>query len=235
MKLKKIDIGTLKHIAFIMDGNRRWATAKGMAASFGHSAGYRSMMAVIRRCVELGIEYVSFFAWSTENWKRSEEEISKILDIAREKAGEDIEKLMQMGIRFTTMGDTKKFPKDLQEKLEHIIQKTKNNTRCVLNLCINYGGRDDIVSAVNKVIASSQKTHITEKEFEKHLYGTDLPDIDLVVRTSGEQRISNFMLWKLAYSEIYFTKKFWPMVNEKFVDECVIQYNKRTRKFGGNT
>ncbi|MDR0462243.1 MAG: di-trans,poly-cis-decaprenylcistransferase [Christensenellaceae bacterium] len=220
----------MKHIAFIMDGNRRWAQSKGLASGLGHSAGYKSMLSVVKRCAELGIPYVSFFAWSSENFKRTQDEINNVFNIAREKADLDLDKLMQMNIRFTTMGDITKFPKDLQDKLAHIIKTTKDNTGCTLNLCINYGGRADIVQAVNRA-----KGPQTEESFEKLLYGTDIPDIDFCVRTSGEQRISNFMLWKLSYAEIWFVKKFWPTVNGKFVDQCVTEYKKRVRRFGGSS
>lgn len=229
---KHIDMTRLpKHIAFIMDGNRRWAVAKGLQRSLGHSAGYNSMMLAAQRCMDIGIKYVSVFAWSSENWGREKAEVDGVMDLAREKIEKDIHKITEHGVRITTMGDITRFPKDLQESLKKVVEMSKNNMRGVLNLCINYGGRADIVQAVNKVKTPGK---VTEKDFEKLLYGSDLPDIDFVVRTSGEQRISNFMLWKMAYSEMYFPKIFWPTVNEKFIDKCVIEYQKRKRRYGKN-
>jgi undecaprenyl diphosphate synthase len=227
---KKIDMSRLpKHVAFIMDGNRRWAEAKGLAKSLGHSAGYNSMLKAVKRCVDIGVGVISFFAWSSENWGREKSEVDDVMGLARQKADEDIKKIMEYGIRITTMGDTSRFPKDLQEKLKKVTEMSKNNTRGTLNLCIGYGGRADIVQAVNQI---KDKGNVTEESFEKYLYGADLPDIDFVVRTSGEQRISNFMLWKMAYSELYFPKIFWPTVDEKFIDKCIIEYQKRNRRYG---
>lgn len=234
---KKIEAARLpKHIAFIMDGNGRWASARGLARKFGHEAGYKSMIAAIKRCAELGINVVSFYAFSTENWGRPKDEVDHVFNIAREKISADFEELSKYGVKVITMGDVTRFPKDLQEKLHEVIEKTKNNDKCILNFCINYGGRDDIVKAVNKIVSSnkgsSQKKEITEDDFKKYLYSAELPDPDLIVRTSGEQRISNFMLYQMAYSEFYFPKLYWPNVNEKFIDKCVIEYQKRKRRFG---
>lgn len=229
---KRIDLTRLPtHIAFIMDGNRRWAKNKGLTRSVGHSAGYDSMLKAVKRCVELGIKYVSFFAWSSENWGREETEINDVMGLAREKAEKDIKQIVEHGVKVVAMGDVSRFPKDLQEKLAKIAEMSKNGKRCVLNLCINYGGRADIIQAINKIKTTG---NITEESFERYLYGADLPDIDFVVRTSGEQRISNFMLWKMAYSELYFPKLFWPAVNEKFIDKCIIEYQKRNRRYGKN-
>jgi len=231
---KRIDMTRIpNHVAFIMDGNRRWAKAKGLERRIGHNAGYETMMKVVKRCSELGIKCVSFFAWSSENWGREESEVNDVMGLAREKAERDMQKIVDNGIKVVTMGDVSRFPKDLQEQLAKIVELSKNNTKGTLNLCINYGGRADIVRAVNSVIKSGVK-ETTEEDFAKHLYGSELPDIDFVVRTSGEQRISNFMLWKMAYSELYFPKVFWPMVSEKFVDKCVVEYQSRQRRFGKN-
>jgi len=213
-----------RHIAFIMDGNGRWASARGLARKFGHEAGAKAVMRAVERCAELGIKVVSFYAFSTENWGRSEEEVKGIFDIAR---GFSYDKLIQNGVRVVTMGDVTKFPKDLQDKLAEVIAKTKDNTKITVNLCINYGGRAEIIRAVNNA-----KKPVTEESFKEYLYGADLPDPDFIVRTSGEQRISNFMLYQMAYAELYFPKLFWPNVNAKFIDRCVAEFQKRKRRFG---
>ena len=226
----KIDMSRIPaHIAFIMDGNRRWAKAKGLARSLGHSAGFTSMLKAVTRCVDLGVKYISFFAWSSDNWGREKSEVNDVLDLAREKADSSIKQIMKVGIKIVTMGDLTRFPKDLQDKLAKITDMSKNNKRGVLNLCINYGGREDIIQAIKKIKSPEE---ITAAAFEKLLYGADLPDVDFVVRTSGEQRLSNFMLWKTAYSELYFPKVFWPAIGEAFVDKCIIEYQKRNRRYG---
>jgi undecaprenyl diphosphate synthase len=159
------------------------------------------------------------------------------MKLARGISDADIEKLMKLKVRLTIMGDIFKFSKDLQQKIVGLMEKTKHNDGTVLNICINYGGRADIVQAANAVLGGGdphtpKASPITEQTFVKYLYGADIPDIDMLVRTGGEQRISNFMLWKIAYAEIYFVKKMWPMVGKKFVDECIKEFQKRNRRHG---
>ena len=239
---KKIDYTRLpKHIAFIMDGNRRWARSRGLVRHLGHEAGYRSMLKVVDRCIQLGVEIISFFAFSTENWGRTKDELDFMFDIVRDSMNAaDIDKLTEYGAKVVTMGDVTKFPEDIQTKLKEAIHKTRNNSKCILNLCLNYGGRAEIVRAVNLIIdekksllASGKNNDvITEESFKKYLYSGDLPDPDFIVRTSGEQRVSNFMLYQMAYTEFYFPNLYWPSVNEKFIDKCVIEYQKRKRRYG---
>lgn len=278
------------HVAFIMDGNGRWAKKRGLPRKAGHKVGYEKMVMAVKRCADIGIKYVSIYAFSTENWKRPQEEIDEIFRLIRDNMHRDTDEFMEYGIRVTTMGDIKRFPQDLQDKLDEVMEKTKNNNRCVLCLCINYGGRADIVNAVNtilaertlgstakekgkdilqttrdkgkeiittaktdktliqkakdtaKIIGESVVTNtktviakdepITEDEFSKYLYGADMPNPDLIVRTSGEQRISNFMLWQMAYSEFLFIDPHWPDLNEKIIDKCIIEFQGRNRRFG---
>jgi len=234
----------LKHIAFIMDGNGRWARRRGLPRYFGHKVGYDKMKAVTKRCSELGLEVCSIYAFSTENWSRPQEEIDELFRLIRENMHKDTPLFMEWNIRVVTMGDVTRFPKDLQDKLAEIVETTKNNTGCVLNLCINYGGRADIIHAVNKIRETDERflsgakgsyrgrADITEQEFDKLLYGADLPPPDLIVRTSGEQRVSNFMLWQMAYSEFLFIKPYWPQMTAKQVDKCVAAFKKRKRRFG---
>ena len=224
------------HIGFILDGNGRWAKKRGLARKFGHREGYSRMVSIVKHCADLGIKAVSYFAFSTENWKRPQEEIDEIFRIIRENMRSDSEEFIRHGIRIVTMGDITMFPKDLQEALQDLADKTKGNTRCTMNLCVNYGGRADIVRATNNIIASRQEAAstapVTEEEFATYLYNPELPPLDFVVRTSGEMRISNFMLYQMAYAELYFIKLFWPDINNKWVDKCIAEYGKRKRRFG---
>ena len=229
---KKIDPERVpKHIAFIMDGNGRWAKVRGLARKFGHKEGYRRMVKMVKHCADLGVSVVSYFAFSTENWNRPKDEVDEIFRIIRENMHADSEEFIKHGIRISVMGDITAFPGDLQDKLNEMVETTKGNTRCTLNLCANYGGRADITQAVNKAIKSG-KQNISEQEFSKYLYGSDLPAPDFIVRTSGEMRISNFMLWQMAYSELYFIKTFWPDMNERLIEKCIIEYQQRDRRYG---
>ena len=238
---KKIDLTRLpKHIAFIMDGNGRWANARNWARQKGHEVGYKKVLTAVKRCCELGIGIVSIYAFSTENWNRPKAEIDGIFKILRENMEKDTKEFDKYGVRVMTMGDVTKFPNDLQDKLTKVIEQTKNNKKCILNFCINYGGRAEILRAVNllikdnleKSLAGGAVSEINDEAFKKYLYSTNLPDPDLIVRTSGEQRISNFMLYQMAYSEFYFPKLFWPAITGKFIDKCVIEFQKRKRRFG---
>lgn len=233
---KKIDMTRIpRHIALIMDGNGRWAKKRGLPRFMGHEAGYKKMVLAVKRCADLGIKVCTIFAFSTENWNRPKDEIDHIFRLIRENLTKDTKELDELGIKVTTMGDTTRFPQDLQDKLREVMENTKSNSRCVLNLCVNYGGRADIVHAVNKLL--EQKTEkskpVTEESFKTYLYGSDLPEPDLIVRTSGEQRVSNFMLYQMAYSEFLFIKTFWPDFSEKLMDRCVIEFQKRKRRYGG--
>jgi undecaprenyl diphosphate synthase len=211
-----------------MDGNGRWAKRRGLPRKFGHAVGYEKMKTVLKRCSTLGIAVCSIYAFSTENWKRPKEELDEIFRIIRENLEKDLPLFKEWNIRISTMGDVTRFDKDLQDALARIKAETTENTGTILNLCINYGGRADIIRAVNSV----KKTPITEDDFDKLLYGADLPPLDLVVRTSGELRLSNFMLWQMAYSELLFIKTLWPDMSAKLVDKCILNYQKRDRRFG---
>ncbi|MCL2846331.1 MAG: polyprenyl diphosphate synthase [Firmicutes bacterium] len=229
---KRIDLNRVPgHVAFIMDGNGRWAAARGMPRNYGHQRGYGAMVGVLRRCVQLGIGVVSVYAFSTENWKRPQDELDEIFRIVRENMDRDAEEFIAMGVKVVASGDITKFPKDLQDKLVEVIDRTRDGTKCVLNMCINYGGRADIVQAVNEIINTGKKS-ITEAEFGGYLYNSDLPDPDLVVRTSGEQRVSNFMLWQMSYSEFLFVDWHWPDMDARKVDKCILNYQGRNRRFG---
>jgi len=228
---KKKDIGNLKHIAFIMDGNGRWAKKRGLPRNVGHKFGYEKMKVVLKRCCELGVPVVSVYAFSTENWNRSKEEVDAIFGIVRDNLVADTPLFQEWNVKISTMGDTSKFPKDLQDALSDIKKSTESNTGTILNLCINYGGRADVCYAVNQVLAK-KLAKVTEEELGKHLYGANLPDPDLIVRTSGEQRMSNFLIWQGAYAELLFLKQNWPSMSPKLVDSCITKFKKRNRRFG---
>lgn len=229
-KKKELKIPT--HIAFIMDGNRRWAVARGLNKMLGHRQGGIALKNLIDNICEIeGIKYTSFFAFSTENWKRSQNEIDYIFQVVREMMKENEEKYIKKNIKFVPMGDLSRFPKDLQDALVRLHEKTKNNTGLVVNMALNYGGRADIIQAANKVFEKGEK--LTEENLYQNLYAADSPDIDLLIRTSGEQRISNFMLFHLAYSEFYFTKTNWPDFDKKELLKAIEEFTKRERRFGG--
>jgi len=215
------------HIAFIMDGNGRWAKKRGMPRKFGHKIGSQKMMMVLKRCIELGIKYVSFYAFSTENWSRPKDELDEMFRLARLAIERDAPEFMNLGVRLRTMGDTTKFPQDLQDALAKVTKETEANTKCTIVLCVNYGGRAEIVNAAKQI-----KAPITEEALTKHLYCSDIPHPDLIVRTSGERRLSNFMLWQAAYAELLFIQPHWPAMTPKIVDQCIIDFQNRKRRFG---
>ena len=221
------------HVAMIMDGNRRWATKKGLNKLDGHKAGgkaLKNLMGLFGEYEE--IKYVSFFAFSTENWNRSQKEIDSIFDIAYHLVEDNKAFFKKNNIKFVAMGDVNKFPDNLKNALVGTMEETKNNTGLVVNLAMNYGGRDDIVQAVNKLIENGNKS-VDVESIKQNLYSAGSPDIDLLIRTSGEMRISNFMLFQMAYSELYFTKVCWPDFDKKQLDKALKAYSKRNRRFGG--
>ena len=221
------------HVAMIMDGNRRWATRKGLNKLDGHKAGGKALKNLMGFFGEYEeIKYVSFFAFSTENWNRSQKEIDSIFDIAYHLIEDNKAFFKKNNIKFVAMGDVSKFPDNLKNALVGTMEETKNNTGLVVNLAMNYGGRDDIVQAVNKLIENGNKS-VDVESIKQNLYSAGSPDVDLLIRTSGEMRISNFMLFQLAYSELYFTKVCWPDFDKKQLDKALKAYSKRNRRFGG--
>ncbi|MGN1201057.1 MAG: polyprenyl diphosphate synthase [Candidatus Caccovivens sp.] len=221
------------HIAFIMDGNRRWAVRRGLNKMIGHKQGGVALKNLIKIMPDYPeIKYVSFFGFSTENWNRSKEEIDYLFDLAYNLVKENEETLIKKNIKFVSMGDVSRFPENLRNILLKVMKETENNTGLVVNIGMNYGGRDDIVHAVNKALESGVKT-ITVQDVQANLYSSPCPDIDLLVRTSGEMRLSNFMLFQLAYSELYFTKTCWPAFNRRELERALKAFSKRNRRFGG--
>lgn len=229
---KHLDLTRLpEHIAIIMDGNGRWATHRGLPRNMGHKAGCENLKRIIQHIYDLGIKYATFFTFSTENWKRPKEEIDGIFNIVRDYLDEDGEQFLEKGARVIVSGDYTKLPKDLVDSIERIVNKTKNCDKFTLNLAINYGGRDEILRGVNKAIKEGKELS-SPKEFSDLLYSANLPDPDFIIRTSGEMRVSNFMLWQMAYSEFYFTKTYWPSFSEKDLQKALIDFQRRKRRYG---
>lgn len=221
------------HIAFIMDGNGRWATKRGLPRNLGHKAGVDAIEKTLIACNKYGINYVTFFAFSTENWKREKSEIDGIFALLRDYLKKHDNIFIRNKIKLTYIGVLNPFPQDLKEALLDTVNKTKeygnNMTAC---FALNYGGRDEIVRAVNKVIESGEKK-VDEKTFASFLDTKSMPDPDIIVRTSGEIRLSNFMLYQMSYSELYFPKVYWPDFGEKQLRKTLKVYEKRERKYGG--
>jgi len=223
-----------KHIAFIMDGNRRWASALGKNRMSGHNEGGKSLKNMIKALAEIkGISHASFFAFSTENWNREQSEVDHIFEVAFKLLDENKELFRKLNIKLVAIGDLSRFPEDVRSCLISTMDETKNNTGLVVNLAVNYGGRDDIVHSVNNLIKQGEK-EVTIEKISQNLYSYPSPDVDLVIRTSGERRISNFMLFQMAYSELYFTKTTWPDFGKRELYKALIDYSKRNRRFGGN-
>ena len=219
-KGKKIDIDMNRlpnHIAFIIDGNGRWAKSKGLPRKFGNKVGVDKIEETVNNCLDLGLKQISFYCFSTENWNRPKDEVDTIFELLREFLSKNL--------------DISKFKEDLQEKILNIVDQTKNNDKLKVNICLNYGGRAEIVRAVNNIIKSGEIS-IDEDSFKKYLYTSELTDPDLIVRTSGEYRISNFMLYQLAYSEFYFPKVLWPDFNKKELLLAINNFQSRKRRFG---
>lgn len=233
MLRKKINENALpKHIGIILDGNGRWAQKRGLPRELGHKAGIEAVKKVVYSAKELNIKVVSMFAFSTENWKRSKKEVDFIFDLLRNYFIENENEYLDNNIQLRTMGDISALPEDIYKKLLEIKEKTKNCDGIIVNLALNYGGRADIVRAVKNLI-SDNVTDISEQTISNYLYTAGLPDPDLIIRTSGEQRLSNFMMYQCAYSEFYFPKIHWPDFNKKELTKAIINYQKRDRRFGG--
>ena len=226
------DIKIPRHIAIIMDGNRRWAKRRLMPAGFGHKKGFDTFVSVADACGKLGVEYLTVYAFSTENWSRSAEEVDTLTGIIKNSVSSYIPRLAENNMRLNVLGEMHRFDGDTRKALEESIEASRNNTGLKVNICLSYGGRADIANAVNKLIASG-KTSVTEKDISENLYTASMPDPELMIRTGGEIRVSNFLLWQCAYSEMYFTDVLWPDFNEETLMDAIKWYSGRHRRFGG--
>ncbi|MBR6653316.1 MAG: isoprenyl transferase [Oscillospiraceae bacterium] len=225
-----------KHVAIIMDGNGRWAKKRGLPRTAGHSAGAETFRKIATYCKDLGMDYLTVYAFSTENWKRPQEEVDAIMQLLEKYLLESIEKMERDGIRLKILGDTE----PLSDKLKALIERTDKISSEIngfqANICLNYGGRDEIIKAARKYaqqVAEGRANDIDEKEFSSYMYSDGIPDPDLIIRPSGEIRTSNFLLWQSAYSEYYFTDVLWPDFDEAELDKALDAYSKRSRRYGG--
>ncbi len=235
-KQKTAGQGTVlpRHIAIIMDGNGRWAQKRGLPRTAGHAAGAETFRRIAAYCRDLGVEYLTVYAFSTENWKRSQEEVSAIMGLLKKYLEEAIEKMRRENVRIRVLGDTSVLSPELRALIARVeaIDETLT-TRTQANLCVNYGGRDEIVRAVRAWASDPEREELSEEVLSRYLYTAGMPDPDLVIRPSGEERISNFLLWQSAYSEFYFTDTLWPDFTEADMDAAIEAYQKRDRRYGG--
>ena len=222
---------TPKHVGFIMDGNGRWAKLRGKPRSFGHIKGSDNVEKVVTGCFERGVYAVTLYAFSTENWSRPKEEVDKILSLLEKFLKKYIKTLVKNEVKLVFSGDLSVLPKSLKNLAEEKTQQTENFTKNVLNIALNYGSRAEIIRACNALIKSG-KSEVTEKDFENELYTKFLPEMDLIVRTGGEKRLSNFFMYQAAYAELYFTDVYWPDFKEEELDKALLWFSKRQRRFG---
>jgi len=226
-----------RHLAIIMDGNGRWAKQKGMLRAFGHENGTKSVRMTVENCAKLGIANLTLYAFSTENWNRPKLEVDTLMKLLISSLKKELKTLDKNNIRLQAIGNLDKLPKSAYAQLQDVIEKTKNNSRMTLTLALSYGSREEIVNTV-KILCDKVKNNIIsidaidESIINQHLYTQNLPDVDLLVRTSGEYRISNFLLWQIAYAELYFTDVLWPDFKEEDLYEAIASYQKRERRFG---
>ena len=225
------------HLAIIMDGNGRWAKQQGFLRTFGHESGTKSVKTTITCCAKLGIENLTLYAFSTENWNRPKLEVDTLMKLLINSLKKELPTLLENNIKLNTIGNLEQLPQTAQKELLDVIDKTKDNTHMTLTLALSYGSREELVNAV-KNISNKVKNNIISIDniddsiINEHLYTQNLPDVDLLIRTSGEHRISNFLLWQIAYSELYFTNVLWPDFKEQDLYEAIISYQKRERRFG---
>jgi len=223
-----------QHIGIIMDGNRRWAAKKGLTVNQGHEAGAKNLERIVEHCLELGVKTLTVYTLSTENWrKRAKEEVKGIFDLLVRMVKEKKEEYKKKGVRVAILGDFQAFPRKVVRAIKEILAIVKKHERLKVNLALNYGGRDEILRAVKKVIAEGiPPEKLTEETFSKFLYTNGEPDPDLIIRTGGELRLSNFLLWQMSYSELYFTDILWPDFGPEELDKAIADYQKRQRRFG---
>ncbi len=221
----------INHLGIIIDGNRRWARKRGLPTLKGHQQGYKRLMEIVRYGFKRGIDNISVFVFSTENWQRSKDEVNYLMRLVYKMAVKDIDKLNEDNIKVKVLGSKERLSKKVIQAWHQAEEQTKRNTGGTLGVCFNYGGRQEIIDAANKAAKASNKV-VNESDFAQYLYAPELPDLDLVVRTSGEMRLSNFMLWRAAYAELIFVNKLWPDFSKQDLDKVISVYNQRNRRFG---
>ena len=238
MSKKRIDKNNVpQHIAVIMDGNGRWAKKRGLKRENGHREGRKSVKKIVECCAELGIKNLTLYAFSTENWNRPKLEIDFLMQLLFLSLKDELKTLNKNNIKFETIGDLTRLPKKIGSYLQKVKEETKKNSKLTLTLALSYGSRNEIVNVVRELSDKVKNNIISSKNIDEtvindHLYTRNLPDVDLLIRTSGEKRISNFLLWQIAYSELYFTKKLWPDFRKKDLYKAIVSYQNRERRFG---
>ena len=225
------------HLAVIMDGNGRWAKKRNKNRVFGHSKGINAVRKIVEESVRLKIKYLTLYAFSAENWNRPEEEISILMQLLLKSLKNEFKKFVKNKIKLNVVGNISLLPKSVKEELSYVLKETSKNKQLVLTLALSYSGREEIQNALNKICAKVKNNiipieKIDQSTINEHLYTENLPDVDLLIRTSGEKRISNFLLWKIAYAELYFSEVLWPDFNEKNLHEALLNYQNRERRFG---
>ena len=228
--VKELD---LKHIAIIMDGNRRWAKERNLPSAVGHKKGVDALKAAMRACDDFGIKYLTVYAFSTENWNRKPEEVNFLMDLLGQTLKNELKEMHENNVVISFIGDTTKLSSNLQEILARSVETTKNNTGVNLQIAFNYGSRAEIVKAVQEIVNSGVGANeVTEDLISKHLYTSNIPDPDLLIRTGGEMRVSNYLLWQIAYSEFIVIPEFWPEFNKEKLSECILEFARRNRRWG---
>lgn len=222
------------HVAFIMDGNRRWASINKLPVFKGHKKGEEKIEPLVDTAMEMGIKYLTFWAFSTENWKREKDEVEFLLRLYRQNLHKKIDNFHKKNVKVNVIGNLEMFPRSLREKTQSWVEKTKNNNRITVNIALSYGGRDEIVRAINKwrAIGSNNRQSLSKEDFSQYLDTAGEPDPDLLIRTGGEQRLSGFMLWQLEYSELVFTPTLWPDFTPEKFRQVISEFNLRKRRYG---
>ncbi|QUH26317.1 isoprenyl transferase [Serpentinicella alkaliphila] len=234
MTTTRLDLEKIpRHISIIMDGNGRWAKAKKMPRALGHRAGVESLKNIVQTAGDIGIEYLSLFAFSTENWSRPEQEVSALMMLLKEFLRKEAMRLHKSNVKIMTIGNIEKFPEDIVNEINEVKELTKHNSKLHLIIALNYGGRDELIRAIKKIMSENNSSDdINEELIQSHLDTKDIPDPDLLIRTSGEYRISNFMLWQTAYTEFWFTDTYWPDFTGQDLISAIEDYQKRDRRYG---
>jgi len=232
-----IELQNLQHIAIIMDGNGRWATKKGLPRSFGHKKGAETVREITRAAGEMGVKYLTLYAFSTENWQRDPDEVDALMDLLRQYLKSEMSELQKNGVKIVFIGEREMLPADIVESMKKLEADTLNNDKMTICIALSYGSRQEIVYAARRIAALAKRGDISPEDidmkmFSDMLYTKDIPNPDLLIRTSGEQRLSNYLLWQCAYSEFYFSNSLWPDFSRKELEEIIANYNHRERRYG---
>lgn len=223
----------IKHIAIIMDGNRRWAKEHNMPSAAGHKRGVTSLRNVVRACDEFGVKYLTVYAFSTENWKRTKEEVDFLMDLVAVTLKNELDDMDKEGVKISFIGDSSKLSDKLQKITSNAQEKTKNNSGVNLQIALNYGSRDEIIHAVKSIVDAGIKSEdINEQVISEHLYTSGIPNPDILIRTGGEKRISNYLLWQIAYSEVIVVDEYWPEFDKCSLAKCIEEFSRRQRRYG---